>query len=31
MGFSKAKAREALEETGGELEGAIEWLMANCS
>lgn len=30
MGFSKSKAKEALQETGHNLEAAIEWLVANC-
>lgn len=31
MGFPRSKALEALEESGGYLEGAIEWLFAACA
>jgi hypothetical protein len=30
MGFGARRAREALEEAGGDVEGAVEWLMASC-
>lgn len=30
MGFSAKQAREALEETGGDVEAAAEWLVAHC-
>ncbi|KAL3142940.1 hypothetical protein ABBQ38_003225 [Trebouxia sp. C0009 RCD-2024] len=30
MGFSKSKAKEALQENNHDLEAAIEWLVANC-
>ena len=30
MGFSKSKAKEALQENNDDLEAAIEWLVANC-
>ncbi|KAK9806836.1 hypothetical protein WJX72_004445 [[Myrmecia] bisecta] len=30
MGFSKAQAKDALEEANYDVEGAIEWLVANC-
>ena len=30
MGFSKSKAKEALQETDNNLDAAIEWLVANC-
>ena len=30
MGFTRSQARDALEEAGGNVEVAIEWLCANC-
>lgn len=30
MGFSAKQARDALEECGGDVEGAIEWLVQHC-
>lgn len=30
MGFSAAKAREALADTGNDLAAATEWLISNC-
>lgn len=30
MGFSTKQARDALEECGGDVEGAIEWLVQHC-
>lgn len=30
MGFSKSKAKEALQENNYDMEAAIEWLVANC-
>ena len=31
MGYSKAKAKEALEESGGDLEGAVMFLVSSCT
>lgn len=31
MGYSKAKAREAIEECEGDVGAAIEWLISNCT
>lgn len=31
MGFPRSKALAALEESGGHLEGAVEWLFAACA
>lgn len=30
MGFSRSKAKEALQENNHDMEAAIEWLVANC-
>lgn len=30
MGFSAKQARDALEESSGDVEAAVEWLVANC-
>jgi hypothetical protein len=30
MGFGRRQAMDALEETNGSVEGAVEWLMVNC-
>lgn len=30
MGFAKAKALDALEACGGDMQSAIEWLVSNC-
>lgn len=30
MGFTASQARDALEESGGNMEAAVEWLVANC-
>ena len=30
MGFSKSKAREALQENNHDMEAAIQWLVENC-
>lgn len=30
MGFSAKQARDALDECGGDVEGAIEWLVQHC-
>lgn len=30
MGFSKTKAKEALEECGNDVDAALDWLVTNC-